>query len=60
MYVNAYVFKRDGALCFDSPGRQYILSRNFIDISGLIQPSQAKLGLYTDVQYFMSAPCSLF
>lgn len=58
------VFKRDGGLCFYSPGRTYIhtyiLSRNFIEISGLIRPSQAKLGLYTDVLYFMSVPWSLF
>lgn len=41
-------------------GRTYILSRNFVDISCLIQPSQAKLGLYIDVLYFMSFSLSLF
>lgn len=54
------VLKRDGALCFYSPGRTHVLSRNFIEISGLIRPSQAKLRLYTDVLYSTSVPCPLF
>ena len=49
-----------GALCSRSPGKTYILSRNFIENSGLIRPSQAKLSWYTDVLCFMSVPCSLF
>lgn len=60
VYVNVCVFKRDGALCFCSPGRTYIRSRNFIENWGLIRPSPAKLSLYTDVLCFMSVRCSLF